>query len=178
MKSHLHIILIFLLAACGSKKAAINTSTSDIDTLKHDSIYGESDEAYFSEIDTFYIVIADTGNDYYALQQQMFSIANSTSIKIDTLGRYYDKTKNLIQLPNDDEDEVYRGDYFPRRFQSDYLSLEYLVIYNPLSADKTIALVTGIFETKHSADSALKYISSVQPKAFVVKSKMYTGCMH
>jgi hypothetical protein len=178
MKSHLHIILIFLLAACSSKNANINSSTSEIDSLKHDSIYKESNEAYFSEIDTFYIVIADTGNDYYAIRQQMFNIAISTGIKIDTLGRYYDKTKNLIQLPNDDEDEVYRGDYFPRRFPSDHLSLEYLVIYNPQSADKTIALVTGIFETIHSADSALKYISSVQPKAFVVKSEMYTGCMH
>ncbi|WP_262490545.1 hypothetical protein [Hymenobacter sp. CRA2] len=33
----------------------------------------------------------------------------------DTLGRFFDEQKNLIRLPDDDEDELYAGDYFPRR---------------------------------------------------------------
>jgi hypothetical protein len=81
-------------------------------------------------------------------------------------------------LADNDEDEIYRGDYYPRRFPSDNLSLEYLTLYKPVSGDKTIAFVTGIYETKHSADSARQSIINIQPKTFVLKSEIYTGCIH
>jgi hypothetical protein len=174
------LISILFIAACGSTQADKNESSQvdSADTNRHDSIYGDSDETYFNEIDTFYIVVADTGNDYYELRDQMLSISNTANLIIDTMGRYYNEQKKLIQLPDNDEDEVYRGDYFPRRFPSESLSLEYLTLYNSISGDNTIALVTGIFETKHSADSARQSILNIQPKTFVLESRIYTGCMH
>ena len=172
--------MTLFIAACGSRQADKNVSSQvdNVDRNIHDSLYGDSDETYFNEIDTFYIVVADTGNDYYKLRDQMLLLGKTTNLQIDTLGRYYNKTKDLIMLPDNNEDEIYRGDYYPRRFPSNNLSLEYLALYKPVSGDKTIAFVTGIYETKHSADSARKSILNVQPKTFVLKSEIYTGCMH
>lgn len=173
---------LFMLAvtagACGPEQAGDKAPAGNTGIKQHDSVYGEDDEAYYAEHDTFFIVVADTGNDYYALRQQMLDIAGTTGLTIDTMGRYYDRSKDLIQLPEDDDDEMYRGDYFPRRFPSGHLSLEYLVLYKPLSGDKTIALVTGIYESEHAADSARKAVSQIQPGAFVLKSGIYVGCLH
>jgi len=86
------------------------------------------------------------------------------------MGRFYNKKKNLIALPDNDEDEIYAGDYFPRRFPSDNLSLEYLNFYQRQAAEKTIALVTGIYETEKSADSALTVLHKPEKKVFKIKS--------
>ncbi|MEZ4805298.1 MAG: hypothetical protein R2852_07405 [Bacteroidia bacterium] len=94
------------------------------------------------------------------------------------MGRFYNSKKDLITLPDDDEDEVYAGDYFPRRYPSGYMSLEYLDFYQRAAREKTIALVTGIFETAIEADSALSVLQSMEKKAFKIKSEMYMGCMH
>jgi hypothetical protein len=180
MKFNYILILTFLIAACGSRQVD-KTGTPQVDTVNQ-SAPGlpdeDNDDASFNETDTFYVVVADTGNDYYQLRDQMLSVAKTTDLLIDTLGRYYDKSKDLIMLPDNDEDEIYRGNYYPRRFPSDNLSLEYLDVYSPVSGDKTIAFVTGIYETKHAADSAKRSMLNIQPKTFVLKSEIYTGCMH
>ncbi|MBX2930638.1 MAG: hypothetical protein KF781_01685 [Chitinophagaceae bacterium] len=87
----------------------------------------------------------------------------------------------MIALPDDDEDEIYAGDYFPRRFPSETtenLSLEYLNFYQENARDKTIALVAGIYEKENSADSALIILKKVEQRGFKIKAKIYTGCMH
>ena len=94
------------------------------------------------------------------------------------MGRYYNKTKDLIVLPEDDEDEIYAGTYFPRRFPSENLSLEYLTFYQSQSREKTIALVTGIYETEISADSALTVLRMTESKVFKIKADIYVGCLH
>jgi hypothetical protein len=94
------------------------------------------------------------------------------------MGRFYNKTKNLIALPDKDEDEIYAGDYFPRRFPSDNLSLEYLNFYQEQSGEKTIALVTGIYETERSADSALTVLRKTADKVFKIKAYIYVGCVY
>lgn len=128
------------------------------------------------EYATFYVVIADTGQQYFKLKNKMIRLNQSLHISIDTMGRSYNKAKDLIALPDDDEDEIFAGDYFQRRALSDFLSLEYLLAYSADSGKKTIALVAGIYETKASADSVLKIINSTN--AFVIKSKIYQGCLH
>ena len=125
----------------------------------------------------YYVLVVDTGKSYDELRTKMFNLHQSSNLAIDTLGRYYDRTKGLIQLPDDDDDEMYAGEYYPRRYPSQYLSLEYLEEYHPVSEAKTIALVAGIYETKVSADSALNAIKP-RENAFVQKSRIYVGCMH
>src|SRR5690606_14316138 len=99
------------------------------------------------------------------------------SLSIDTMDRTYNSTKDLIALPDNHEDEIYAGDYFPRRFPSQELSLEYLSSFQD-AGQKTIALVTGIFETEREADSSLTVIRKEERNAFKTKSEIYLGCMH
>jgi hypothetical protein len=127
---------------------------------------------------TFFVVIADTSLDYSILHKKMIDLNNKFNLPIDTMGRYYNKTKDLIVLPEDDEDEIYAGTYFPRRFPSENLSLEYLTFYQSQSREKTIALVTGIYETETSADSALTVLRMTESKVFKIKADIYVGCLH
>ena len=125
-----------------------------------------------------YVVIADTGTDYGYLHKKMIELSRMLNNSIDTLGRFYDETKDLISLPEDDEDEMYAGTYFPRRFSSESLSLEYLRFYQESAGTKTIALVSGMYEKESRADSALLELSRIEQNAFKVKTTMYVGCMH
>jgi hypothetical protein len=142
---------------------------------------GEQVSGAFSEADatqTCYVVVADTGLHYYELRDQMFSYQNTLGQQIDTLGRGYDKAKDLIALPEDNEDEIYAGEYYPRRYPSSTLSLEYLSFYQEGASEKSIALLTGIYDRQESADSALTLLKKFSPHAFVVKSDIYMGCIH
>ncbi len=73
-----------------------------------------------------FVVVADTSHDYHELRTTMCSIAHQLGLQIDTMGRGYDAAKCLIALPIDDADELYAGEYFPRRYPSETLSLEYV----------------------------------------------------
>lgn len=126
----------------------------------------------------YYVAVLDTNANYNPMHSKMFSASKTLNIPIDTLGRYYNKKKNEIILPENDADEIYAGEYFPRRSPEENLSLEYLNIYKPDAKAKTIALVAGIYEDKDSAAVALKKLKTIEPKAFVLKSKVYIGCMH
>ncbi len=103
----------------------------------------------------------------------MVELHDKSKIPIDTLGRTYNSVKKRIALPEDAADELYAGDYFPRRFPSESLSLEYLSIYQNHAGSNTIALVTGIFSTKKEANRALQEWKIKEVKAFKIKSSMY-----
>ena len=131
-----------------------------------------------SETITCYVVIADTSTNYYLLRDQMFALHKNLKQPIDTMRRTYNATKDLIALPDNDADEVYAGDYFPRRYPTDALSLEYLNVYKPNASETSIALVTGMYTDQREADSALNILKKQSSAAFVVKSDIYMGCMH
>jgi hypothetical protein len=147
-----------------------NTMIADTNSVEED---GDNADAYAD----YYVVVADTGKSYEVLRKEMFRLNKSLNIPIDTMGRTYNKTKDLIALSDNDEDEIYAGEYFPRRYPSDVLSLEYMSLYKVDTDEKTIALVTGIYQTKASADSALSTLTS-STNAFAVKAHIYVGCMH
>lgn len=154
-----------LSSASYKTKSALKTTADD-----------SLDKEIASEYATYYVVVADTGEAYNKLRDKMLDLHQSLNAPIDTMGRTYNKAKDLIALPDNDEDEVFAGDYLPRRTPSNSLSLEYLNLYKTGSKEKTIALVTGIFETQASADSALKAVSLAS--AFTVKASIYEGCLH
>jgi hypothetical protein len=127
---------------------------------------------------TYYVVVADTGVQYARLRQEMLAYRTPLRQSIDTMGRTYNKAKDLIALPDNTEDKVYAGDYYPRRFPSSTLSIEYLDVYQEKASGKSMALVTGIYERQRTADSALTVLQKVNPRAFVVKANMYVDCLH
>ena len=145
------VILFLVITLCKS-------STSDNGHLsvvsKSDSVLTTQNDTVNYDYATYFIVIADTSLNYYTLQKKMFELNKQYHLTIDTMGRYYNKEKDLIALPDNDEDEMYAGSYFPRRDASKYLSIEYLNFYSDKLPEKTIALITGIYENETSADSA------------------------
>ena len=179
------IAFTFIIACntASSDKNNIEKSTIKVDS-KNDigkKISDNKDNKVDSTDDnyaTYFVVISDTGYDYKILHNNMVSLNRKLNIPIDTMRRYYNKSKNLIELPDDDSDEIYAGAYFPRRFPSGNLSLEYLSYYQKRSEEKTIALVTGIYQKECDADSALTTLKKTSQNAFMVKANIYVGCVH
>lgn len=126
----------------------------------------------------YYIVVADTGFSYQPLQAKLLQLKAATHLEADSMGRYYNPQKHRIVLPDDDEDEIYAGEYYPRREPGEYLSLEYLYVYSRNTEDSTLALISGIYADEASANAALPAIKAQVPGAFVMKGSVYIGCMH
>jgi hypothetical protein len=175
-----------LFTACGKSTKKQNTLSTDFTALDSltvansylgpDSMENEDTADY--DYATYFVVVADTGKDYDVLHKKMVRLSRQINLPIDTLGRFYNRTKNEIVLPENDEDEIYAGAYFPRRFPSENLSLEYLNFYQSQAKDKTIALISGIYEIEKHADSALMVLRTTEKNAFVLKTEMFVGCMH
>lgn len=188
MKIYSLLLIVCLLAACKSKPNKTKPDPAKAKKLKvlpasykasNKVIQTNADTSDISELDAYadyYVVIADTGRNYYSLRDKMFELNRATGIVIDTMDQYYDKQKDLIKLPDNYDDEILAGQYVMRRYPSKTLSLEYLDSYKINSDKKMIALVTGIYENKSGADSALKAIQPIS--AFSIKSKIYIGCIH
>ncbi len=126
-----------------------------------------------------FIVIADSSMDYFEIRTKMLDLSIDLNIGIDTMGRGFDKSKNLICLSENDSDEIYAGNYFPRRYPSEKLSLEYLDYYRKGTEIKgidTIILVVGILDNKKQAKALLNRIKL--SKAYILETKIYMGCMH
>jgi len=124
------------------------------------------------------IIVADTGTNYQQLQRQMLALKDKLQVDIDTMGRYYDSKQKKIILPKTDSDEIYAGEYFPRRIVSSTLSIEYLKQYKKDANQQTLAIISGIFDDAKSADSALSAAKKYNANAFKVNAKLYVGCMH
>jgi|GEM_PF-462812 len=158
-----------------TKKKTATTKVADSSKIAVQNI--EQNDSATSENQTFFIVIADTNINYPTLQTEMYALSNVSKLSVDTMERYFNVKKNLIVLPDNYDDDIYSGDYYPRRFPSTTLSLEYLSLYKE-SSEKMIALVAGIYEEQKSADSALATIKGFAKQGFVAKSNMYVGCLH
>ena len=173
---------IMFLLSCnnGPTTPAQKDSATNKPVITADSITNiSSEQADTENYADYYVTIADTGNNYYELDKSMYLLAKSSRLTIDSSNRYYNQKRNEIILREDDEDEIYRGEYYPRRFEElPYLSLEYCDQYQQNSTHKNIALMAAICETKKTADSICSIIKPYSPKAYVIKSKLYIGCMH
>lgn len=114
------------------------------------------------------LVIADTRRDYYALRKAQQLAGNVN----DLMDRFYNAEKDSILLPVNYDDGIWAGSFSPD------LSIEYLRIYREDCTAHTLAAISGIYETKSAADSVLQVISGQWPQAHVLKSVIYSGCMH
>ena len=184
MKKLVSILALGFLA-CGqsdkqegptSATAAVTDTVAATNMVKDTAMTEEY--AIDDQYANFYVVIADTGKNYYELDKKMYQISKILKMEVDTMNRYYNKDKKEIVVKETDEDEMYRGEYFPRRFPSTHLSLEHLKIYNEETDWPTMVLVGGIYESKREADSVLNLIKPQASTAHVRLSKLYVGCMH
>lgn len=190
MQRYLYPLIAVLFAACTAKstpkkddntnvhvaKKSVHTKTVDNVKAVNASVIENLEDAE-EEFATYYVVVVDTGTKYYSLRDKMQKLHNALNIEIDTMGRYFNAKRNRIVLPDNDEDDIYAGDYYPRRTPSKTLSLEYMGLYKSGSKDSTIAIIAGLYERQSSADSAFKYFSN-EPNAFVIAADLYQGCLH
>lgn len=171
-----------LFAGCNSgvenKQPASDGTLPGNNSVIQDSAYTDSITTDNDEYGTLYFTIVDTGQDYAPLNSKMYALQKELQWPIDTMNRYYNKQKKKIVVPDNDEDEMYRGEYFPRRFPSESMSLEYYKTYIDRSTETNIALVAGIYETRKSADSLLAVLRQHAPNSFVTEGRVFLGCMH
>ncbi len=176
------VVVSLTLPCCNNtptKPSAINDTTNRT-ILK---VASETTKMPSPDIDTSdfaieYLTVADTGLSYDKLRKEMFDLHKLHGWPIDTMGRYYNTKKNEIVLSDTADDEIYRGEYFERRFPSESLSLEYFRSYSDSSSTKNIALVCGLYESKKSADSLLLILKQNAVHGFVQRAKRYMGCEH
>jgi len=175
---------IFCLSCRHSEGQSEKKDTTAVATLAADTSDKKvviDTSSNFNEVEAYAnyeVIVIDTNNSYKLLHQKMFSLKDKLKMTVDSMDRYYNVQKNRIVLPDNDEDEMYAGEYFPRRELSQTLSLEYMNQYQPDSKSKTIGIIAGIYANALEADSALAAIKQVVPKAFKLHSKIYIGCMH
>ena len=161
--------LLFLIS-CNSSK----------DHFTDNSTYSDFEATQYAD---YYLVIPQKSFRYNDLKNTMLAINEQYYLEIDTMGRYFDKTKQQIVLSEEDEDELYRGEYFPRRFESETLSIENAYFYEknatePKQYPTEMIVVSGMFVNKSKADSLKAVLKRSYPKTYVLKSKIYIGCMH
>ena len=169
-------IVILVLLAIGLNGCRTNNKKNAETSPKIGKVQYASDAD--ADYATYYVIVVDTSLDYNFLHNKMFTLNKELNISIDTMGRYFNKDKNQIVLPDNDKDKMYAGQYYPRRDPSNTLSLENLSYYDTKAGENTIALVAGIYETQKSADSALIVLKNKEKKTFKVKANIFIGCMH
>lgn len=132
------------------------------------------------EMQEAWVLIGDTSQNYFALDAKMYLWAKQLNWGIDTMERYYNTKKKALVVSEKSEDEMYRGEYFPRRFGTETLSIEYLSTYSQYTTANTFALVLGIYNSEAEAIKALNKCIKVSQTSYVyvLPTQLYMGCMH
>ncbi|RAJ01492.1 hypothetical protein LX64_03707 [Chitinophaga skermanii] len=193
------VVVLFAIAAftaaCNNINASSSTSTQKDSSITGGAALGQTiaDETQYAK-DTFataepsvddetiegFMVVADTSDNYQQLHTGLFSLHKSFQFTIDTMNRYYNEEKKLIILHENDEDQMYAGEPFPRRGYDPSISIEQMNFFEDreIVSPRKMGLVVGIFENKSEALKVVQRIQSTQPHAHVLPVKMFMGCMH
>lgn len=137
-----------------------------------------SEENFGAFIDDFFLVIADTSHDYQQILEKTKKLSVDFLLEIDNLGRIYDPAADSILIPFNPEDEYYSRAYFLRRFPSPALSIEYLDAYQVDAPPNTFALVAGIFKEEKSYNKISSELMTNYPNLYILKTRIYLGCLH
>jgi hypothetical protein len=166
----------------GEVKDSIVSSASNqvnADSLDLDDSGGDQDSTQIAnEFQTYYLVTIAEGNNYDSLLQIAQEAGQVLNLKVDLMNRIYKSGKGIV-LKEDDEDEIYRGEYYPRRSAGDFVSIEMKNAFIENENDPMRMLViSNIFEKISQADSVQKIAGIKFPFARTVKAELFTGCMH
>lgn len=167
MKGYIYLLITLLMCSVYATSAQDNKAATD-------STLAQEPEPYMLS----YVVVMQEGYSYAALDIEMYRAAEKYKISIDTMDRHYDARRKMVVLPDNAADDIYAGDYYPRRYASNTLSIEHLDYYTNSALGKKLALVAGIFSNKKEAYNLINKIKSGYPKAYILKANIYIGCMH
>lgn len=176
MRIYCFVVLSFILIGCNNNDSKHSGSNDNIINNPKDEI--NTIEIVDSEqYATTWLVVVDSGNDYYYLRKQMFNVHINTQLSIDTMGRYYNIERKEIILP-DSITDAYSGAYFPRRYGEYQLSIEHATFYGIGKDNNTMLLIAGILHSEDLADSLNNTLHDRGYNSFVSSIEMYMGCMH
>jgi hypothetical protein len=165
----------------GSKDSAVATAdvSAKADSFDLDDSAGDLDSSNMAnEYQTFYLVTIAEGNNYDSLLKVAQSAAKSLHLKVDLMNRSYHPEKGIV-VNDDDEDEIYRGEYYPRRSSGNFVSIEMKDAFMDNEKDPMrMLIISNIFENASQADSVLNIAKADFPSARAVKAELFMGCMH
>lgn len=142
------------------------------------------------DLELNYIISVAEGYNYDSLRAIALQTAQKLSFKFDTLGRYYNPQKGIV-LSENDEDEMWAGQYYFRRIGDNLVSVEMSYAYTDTAMsvneqelekhrqDTTRMFVFAMmYPDKKSADSLANIIKADYSSVKVFPAQIYMGCMH
>jgi hypothetical protein len=122
----------------------------------------------------FWILLGDSSSQYWSLLKHAAVFAQQNNILFDSLDRHFDAQQHTVVVNQSSEDEMYRGEYFPRRQTGTFMSIEPFSSYFPTYKGTAMIEVLGIYDQVDSACIAMKQF----PNARMKTCKLYMGCLH
>ena len=133
-----------------------------------------------------YVVVLAVYKSFTEARADAEKIAKASRVLFSMDGRVYDRKRGLI-YPDDSDDEVFRGQYVARRYDTTvlkgsdkerrYLSVERSDAYDGFKKGFYI-VVAGIHADSPSAQADAKRFTAWAPTAYAKKTRIYMGCMH
>ena len=125
-----------------------------------------------------YILILKATNDYEKAVRLAQEASTLLDLEYDNEDIKYSKEKG-IYFSEDINDPTYAGEYYPRRYAGEYISLENAAAYAGFAEQGTIIVVSGIYSKEEEALEALnKTRARYHEDAYVKKVNMWMGCIH
>jgi hypothetical protein len=178
---------IFIIFSACAQKTPETIKSDKHDTIKIattsvfiDSTVNSTVADSLTESATYYIVEVATGHDFDSLKRISASAVSILGSRFEMLDRIYKSGKGII-VPESSNDELYSGEYYPRRPFEDqnFVSIEMSFGFST-NEDDTLKMVSiaGIYSLKSQADSVVLLLQGKIPTTKAIKRDLYLGCMH
>lgn len=167
MKKLVYVIVLTLFFSCRENtEKPLLTDENEINQVENSTTTNITQYEEQAMLNKF-IVVVDTNADVHALSSNIPKLENDFNLK-----------KDSISLQHIKNGETFYNTSLPRRYDGRFLSLEYFKFYKSHTDTSTLALVAGVFSDSTTAYSLLDSLLSSNTTAFIVKTKLYMGCMH
>ena len=123
-----------------------------------------------------YILILKSTTDYNVALRFANESSKKLGLELKIEDIEYSKEKGIC-FSKDIDDELYKGEYAPRRYCGDYISLENSSAYEGF-VEGYIVVIAGIYQNKDDAELALRDVKESYPDAYVKKTNLWMGCIH
>ncbi len=183
------IFTLFTLFSCKNPTTEIAAIANDSTASTYDDTSEEYDDNIYTELR--YVITAAQGYNYDSLKQIAQEVSMLLHWPIDSMGRLYSSSHQKIIVPENSTDEMWAGEYFFRRDGENYVSVEMQSAYiDTLTAknkqqsdlfyqdEKKMFVCAGVFANENDAKSVLSRVQTEFPKARIIPTEIYMGCMH
>jgi hypothetical protein len=194
MKQLFPVLIVILFSACKQKPEAIKNDTKSdslsapiTDSLPKPVIdEGIEDTTTIppadpeNEYETFYIIQVARGHNFDSLKAISSNAVAILGSRFSMLDRKYKPGKGII-VPENADDEMYAGEYYPRRpsEEQNFVSIEMANEFlNENKHSSEMVSIAGIYSLKSQADSVTNLLKEKIPTVKTVKQELYMGCMH